>query len=429
MKKTLSIILLATAVVLLAGIIFLAADIITQKKKPAERSVSESNTSAAIHLQETAAQAEGNTAQDEKTVSGTQNTSPEATPEVTPEQTQEQTAEASGADDAQTASKAEPAASQAETVAAANPDQTDDGVLYAATTVNIRSEPNTESTVLGQLSSGAKVVKTGEADDWTQFEYNGSTAYVKTEFLTADHPTLKTDWNLSELSTESVNFGYSSANRDERNVPTDWEYYDQLWGQFAVKWIGDTSKNVIYLTMDEGFPNENTITILQTLKEKGVHITFFLTKNFVDGKPDLVQQMIDDGHQLGNHTCTHPDMTSLSVEDQTSQIMTLHDIIKDQFGYEMKYFRFPMGIFSSETLGLVNNLGYETVFWSYAYGDYDTENQPPVDESLQKALDALHPGAIYLLHADSDTNMTMLGDFIDGARERGFEFGELAFLE
>ncbi len=418
MKKALSIVLLATALVLLAGIIFLTADIITQKRPS---SAEKEAISEAVVKEEATATSElaGNQA-DGKADGKTESITPSAD-----SGTAVSTPEVKEAQENPVQSTAEEAISAAEAPAS----DTDSNILYSTTTVNIRSEPNTESSVLGQLTSGSKVTKTGESDDWTLFDYNGTTAYVKTEFLTAEHPTLKKDWELSELSTEAVNFGYSSANRDERNIPTDWEYYDQLWGQFAVKWIGDTSKDVIYLTMDEGFGNDNTITILQTLREKGVHVTFFLTKNFADERPELVQQMIDDGHQLGNHTCTHPDMTSLSVEDQTNQIMTLHNQIKDNYGYEMKYFRFPMGIYSSETLGLVNNLGYETVFWSYAYGDYDTENQPPVDESLAQALDALHPGAIYLLHADSDTNMTMLGDFIDGARERGFEFGELAFLE
>ena len=115
-------------------------------------------------------------------------------------------------------------------------------------------------------------------------------------------------------------------------------------------------------------------------------------------------------------------MTSLSVEEQTSQIMTLNNQIKDQFGYEMKAFRYPMGIYSAQSLGLVNNLGLKVVFWSYAYNDYSDE-QPPVEESLQAAVNAVHPGAIYLLHASSTTNAAFLGDFIDQCREKGFEFG------
>ena len=312
----------------------------------------------------------------------------------------------------------------AESAAAEGTAETADGsVVYVTSSdVNIRSGPGTDSEIVGKSRLRTPYPKTGESGDWTEIEYDGKTAYIKTEFVTSEKPERIT-WDIYDLDNERVDFGYSSANRDENNVPTDWEYYEERWGQFDADWIQDTTKNTIYLTMDEGFGNDNTITILDTLKEKGVNVTFFLTKNFVDERPELVQRMLDEGHQLGNHTCTHPVMPSLSIEDQTSQIMTLHNLVKDNYGYEMTAFRYPQGVFSKQSLGLVNNLGYKAVFWSYAYGDYDENDQPPVDESLEKALNALHNGAIYLLHASSDTNTAFLPDFIDGARERGFEFG------
>lgn len=306
---------------------------------------------------------------------------------------------------------------------AAQPEEVSGNTIYVTSSdVNIRSGAGTDSEILGKTKRGDAFTKTGENGDWTEIDYNGQTAYIKSEFLSTEKPE-RQSWDIYDLDNERVDFGYSSANRDENNVPTDWEYYESRWGQFDVDWIQDITKNTIYLTMDEGFGNDNTITILDTLKEKGVNVTFFLTKNFVDERPELVQRMLDEGHQLGNHTCTHPVMPSLSIEEQTDQIMTLHNIIKDNYGYEMTAFRYPQGVFSNQSLGLVNNLGYKAVFWSYAYGDYDENNQPPVDESLQKALGALHNGAVYLLHASSDTNTAFLGDFIDGARERGFEFG------
>ena len=72
--------------------------------------------------------------------------------------------------------------------------------------------------------------------------------------------------------------------------------------------------------------------------------------------------MIDEGHIVGNHSCTHPNMPPLSIEEQTSQIMTLHNLVKDQLGYEMKLFRFPEGSYTSRYLALVDNLGYKTAF-------------------------------------------------------------------
>ena len=293
--------------------------------------------------------------------------------------------------------------------------------VFTTDSVNVRSGPSTDTEIVGKLLAGASVKKTGDEEDWSIVEYEGKKAYIKSEYLT-EGKSYDTTWNLDDLDNEPVNFGYAQANRDENNVPTDWEWYESKWGQFNVDWIQDTSKKIIYLTMDEGFENDTTAGILDVLREKGVKATFFLTKYFTDEMPEMVQRMIDEGHQLGNHTCTHPNMPNLSIEEQTDQVMTLQNMIKDQFGYDMKYFRYPEGVYSNQSLGLINNLGLKVVFWSYAYNDYSDE-QPPVDESLAKAVDAVHPGAIYLLHASSTTNAAFLADFIDQCRDRGYEFG------
>ena len=89
----------------------------------------------------------------------------------------------------------------------------------------------------------------------------------------------------------------------------------------------------------------------------------------------------------------------------------------------MNLFRYPAGKFSEQSLAIVNNCGYKSVFWSFAYLDYDVENQPDRAESLKKMVDKLHPGAVYLLHAESSTNAAVLGEFIDQAREKGYTFG------
>ncbi len=318
------------------------------------------------------------------------------------------------------AASEENASGQAEAEAAAS-DQSEPEKLRTTYVVNVRSGPSTDTEVMDQLQAGAAVEVIGEEGEWSIIDYNGSKAYVKTEFL-ARSASYDMNWELDELDNEPVNFGYSQSNRDENNVPTDWEWYEAKWGQFNVDWIQDTSQNIIYLTMDEGFANDTTAGILDVLAEKDVKAVFFLTKYFVDEMPEMVQRMIDEGHQLGNHTCTHPKMPTLSIEEQTDQVMTLHNLVKDKFGYEMKYFRYPEGVYSNQSLGLINNLGYKAVFWSYAYNDYSDE-QPPVDESLAKAVDAVHNGAVYLLHASSTTNAAFLADWIDACRDKGFEFG------
>ena len=97
--------------------------------------------------------------------------------------------------------------------------------------------------------------------------------------------------------------------------------------------------------------------------------------------------------------------------------------MEDNYGYEMTSFRPPKGEFSEFSLGVAANCGYETELWSFAYADWDVNNQPDESSSLNKLVDAAHPGAIYLLHSVSQTNANVLGDFIDKVRENGFNFG------
>ena len=135
--------------------------------------------------------------------------------------------------------------------------------------------------------------------------------------------------------------------------------------------------------------------------------------------------MIDEGHVVGNHSNTHPadGMPSLGLDAAREDVMSLHNYVKENFGYDMYLFRCPAGIFSQQFLALNQSLGYRSVFWSFAHRDWVTDDQPDQAETLQKVVSQLHPGAIYLLHAVSSTNTAILGDFIDQARAAGYTFG------
>ena len=96
--------------------------------------------------------------------------------------------------------------------------------------------------------------------------------------------------------------------------------------------------------------------------------------------------------------------------------------MKENYGYEMWLFRYPTGKFSEQSLALVNSLGYASVFWTFAYLDYDVNNQPDEAEALQKLKDKICPGSIMLLHGESQTNANILGEFIDWGRAEGYTF-------
>ena len=264
----------------------------------------------------------------------------------------------------------------------------------------------------------------GEADDTSVSEEAGTEDTSAADTLTGMTLSYPTIDNVSGLSGEILNWGQGS-NVDEYNRPTGSLSYQEKYKDYPVDFIIPTTDKKIYLTFDEGYEYGCTPSILSTLKEKDVKAVFFVTKPYAEEDPDLVRQIIDEGHILGNHSVTHPSagIPSLSLDDQKQEVMGNHEYIKQNFNYDMCLFRFPAGKFSEQSLAILNNCGYRGVFWSFAYLDYDVNNQPNEAESLQKLVDKLHPGAIYLLHAESWTNTNILGSFIDKAREAGYEFG------
>ena len=124
---------------------------------------------------------------------------------------------------------------------------------------------------------------------------------------------------------------------------------------------------------------------------------------------------------LGNHGMTHAALPELSDDEIETEIMSLHAYVLEHFGYEMQYFRPPCGEYDERSLALVEHLGYQTVFWSAAYVDWKTDDQPEPSAALTALTDMAHGGAVYLLHSVSSTNAQILGDLIDGLRAQGYQ--------
>ncbi len=230
---------------------------------------------------------------------------------------------------------------------------------------------------------------------------------------------------LTALDNTSRSWG-QGVRTDDKNRPQGALDGQQTYGQYNAWFIAEDSPT-IYLTIDEGYENGYTSQILDVLKEKQCPAVFFVTMDYVKQNPDLIRRMIDEGHVVGNHSVTHPakGLPSQSIDTQAEELMALHRYVQETFNYDMYLFRYPAGIYSEQSLALVQQLGYRSVFWSFAYRDWVTDDQPEPTAALQKVTERLHPGAIYLLHAVSATNTQIMGDFIDAARQQGYVFGKM----
>lgn len=228
-----------------------------------------------------------------------------------------------------------------------------------------------------------------------------------------------TQVNVENYSSEKVVWGPGRGENHQRpNDPVELQKkYENLGANFIME-----DKKYICLTFDEGYENGYTPAILDTLKEKNVKAVFFVTYDFAKDNPDLIERMIDEGHIIGNHTYRHYTLDEVSSEVAAEEISFLHDYMKENFQYRMTLFRFPEGSFSEQTLAIADQLGYQSVFWSFAYADWDAQNPADPDEALKTVTDNFHNGEIMLLHAVSSTNAEILGSIIDEAQNQGYTF-------
>ncbi len=196
----------------------------------------------------------------------------------------------------------------------------------------------------------------------------------------------------------------------------------------------DPDGKPLYLTMDEGYEFQNlTDGILDIARDKEVPITFFITGSYLARNPERVLRMVQDGHLVVNHTQRHPNLPDLLASEGPEALLNELTQVENAFrqltGQDMaRYMRPPEGSYSERMLVLLDQAGYRTVFWSYAYRDWLTDDQPDPDAALEKTLANLHPGSILLLHAVSETNQKILPRLIDAARERGYRFLPLTSL-
>lgn len=179
------------------------------------------------------------------------------------------------------------------------------------------------------------------------------------------------------------------------------------------------------LTFDDG-PSPYTAAILDELKREGVHATFFLCGANAERYPDLVRRIRDEGHQIGNHTWSHPYLSLMSEADIALEIDRTQAVLEKLTGRRPTLFRPPYGVRWFPLWGLLRERGMTMVLWSdRAYdGRYDAAG-------IEKAaLARLGPGAIILLHdgfetrpaAETDRSATVkaLPAIIRGVRAAGY---------
>lgn len=225
-------------------------------------------------------------------------------------------------------------------------------------------------------------------------------------------------------------FSWFCVHRKDNLQPsadTTFFFIDKYDGYYIDKKHGDScNEKVIYLTFDVGYGNENVEKILDTLKNEEVVGAFFILGNMVNSHSDLVKRMQDEGHLVCNHTYSHKTMVNRSEEDFVAELNKLDNAYFNISGQHLsKYYRPPEGRFDEKSLEYAQKMGYKTIFWSFAYADWDNNKQMSLEKAKTKILENIHNGEIMLLHPTSSTNASILPEILQELKNRGYRFGSL----
>lgn len=218
-------------------------------------------------------------------------------------------------------------------------------------------------------------------------------------------------------------FCVHAQNHERPRVDASLHYVEKYDGYY----LGKNEKDkVIYLTFDAGYENGNVEKILDVLKNKQVPAAFFVLSHLVSKNTALINRMFEEGHTVCNHTAHHKNMATVDRATFEKELNELSELCIGKTGKSMaKYYRPPEGSFNENNLKWAQELGYKTIFWSFAYADWDNQKQMSSEAAKQKILDNLHAGEVMLLHPTSDTNAAILGEVIDECRAQGYRFGTL----
>ena len=258
----------------------------------------------------------------------------------------------------------------------------------------------------------------------------GLTIFVAQSVNKVENRTVSTSGELSSIELlPNSKIGWGIKRSDNHEQPDIGSKNKEIMDKYQGIYMGNKDKKTVYLTFDLGYEAGYTSKILEVLKNNDVKATFFITAHYVNTQADLVKQMIDEGHIIGNHTVNHKSMPSCSLETINKKVMDLHSAISGKFGYEMKFIRPPKGEYSERTVAYTNTLGYKTVMWSFAYDDWDEKKQGREEYGKKKILDNVHNGEIMLLHATSKDNANILDDVIKQIKQMGYEFKNIDEFE
>jgi len=180
----------------------------------------------------------------------------------------------------------------------------------------------------------------------------------------------------------------------------------------------ETTEKKVAISFDAAWGAERTPEILDVLDRYGVKTTFFLVGFWIDAHPDVLREIDRRGHEIGNHTATHPHLNSLDKAVIKEELATVDEQVRALTGKKPILFRPPYGEYSNKVIEAAQELGYYTIQWSV--DSLDWQDLTP-DAIYRRVVENIHPGAIVLFHNNATGTPAALPRILETLKEQGYE--------
>lgn len=190
-------------------------------------------------------------------------------------------------------------------------------------------------------------------------------------------------------------------------------------GRVYVLFRGHPNRREVAITFDDGPHPPFTQRLLAMLKQLGVRATFFVVGRIAEKHPEILKQMVSDGHEVANHSYTHPKFSKLSYPEMVQELVKTNKVITKITGKPVRSFRAPGGDHSPKTISAAKSLNMTLVLWTNSPADFEKVGSQVL---ASRTLNHLHNGADILLHDGIEETMEMLPLIVGRLRSQGYRF-------
>ncbi|HEU5138857.1 MAG TPA: polysaccharide deacetylase family protein [Bacillales bacterium] len=185
---------------------------------------------------------------------------------------------------------------------------------------------------------------------------------------------------------------------------------------------GNPDKPMVGLMVNVAWGNEYIPKMLKVMEQEDVHATFFLDGSWVKKNPDLAKMIAEEGHEIGNHAYSHPDLAALPGAAIQREMQKTNTVIRATLDMTPDLFAPPSGSYGPQAVKIASNLGMKTIMWTVDTVDW---KKPRPQDMVQRVLQKVHAGSLILMHPTSPA-AEGLKSMIHGIRERGYQIGTVS---